>query len=247
MKLDYGFLIAHSNIGFRNFIKYTLFRINTCISDFEDKHEIIKPDPAKYVLAKSLYKLYEEFELKLTSDELIVLNDLKYHDREKNYDEKDYVLKQKIIYQKWETVFFKKHTIYDDINKAVLGFRGKTKAELQSQARELEYFNQWKGTETKEVRDKTNLAKYQTFVTNNPEFSDYSYQEWRDLVEVFGSTENFIDSFGYENLKELHKESVNNGKKINLAGAMRDIMKSSKGAQFTQEDVIDLLRSEIFK
>lgn len=159
------------------------------------------------------------------------------------------ILKKKKVSKavKEEVDYLKTKGIIGKRNKAILGFRGKTKSELQSQARELEYFNQWRGTETKEVRDKTNLAKYQTFTTNNPEFSGYSYQEWRDLVEVFGSTENFIESFGYENLKELHKESVNSGRKVNLAGAMRSIMKQSKGSQLTQEDVIDMLRSEIFK
>lgn len=146
-----------------------------------------------------------------------------------------------------EVEYLKTKGIVGKRGKAILGFRGKTKSELQSQARELEYFNQWKGTETREVRDRTNLSKYESFIHNNPEFSSYSYQEWRDLVEVFGSTENFIDSFGYENLKELHKESVNKGRKVNLAGAMREIMKNSKGSQMTQEDVVDMLRSALFK
>lgn len=146
-----------------------------------------------------------------------------------------------------EVEYLKTKGIIGKRNKAILGFGGKTKSELQSQARELEYFNQWKGTETKEVRDKTNLAKYQSFVTNNKEFSDYSYQEWRDLVELFGSTENFIESFGYENLKELHKEATEEGRKVNFASKMRNIMKQSKGASFSQEDIIDMLRSEVFE
>lgn len=146
-----------------------------------------------------------------------------------------------------EVEYLKTKGIIGKRNKAILGFGSKTKSELQSQARELEYFNQWKGTETKEVRDKTNLAKYQSFVTNNKEFSDYSYQEWRDLVELFGSTENFIESFGYENLKELHKEATEEGKKVNFASKMRNIMKQSKGASFSQEDIIDMLRSEVFE
>ena len=79
------------------------------------------------------------------------------------------------------------------------------------------------------------------------EFADYSYQEWRDLVELFGSTENFIESFGYENLKELHKEATEGGKKVNFASKMRQIMKQSKGASFSQEDIIDMLRSEVFE
>lgn len=131
--------------------------------------------------------------------------------------------------------------------KAVLGFSGKDKAQLKSQARELEYFNQWKGTETKEVRDKTNYAKYTSFVKNNKEFADYSYQEWRDLVETLGSTEDFINSFGYENLKQLHREATEKNTTINLADEMRKIIKESKGAGLSQEDVIDTLRSNIFK
>lgn len=122
MKLDYGFVVAHSNIGFKNFIKYTLFHIKTCISDFESKSEIIKPDPAKYVLAKRLYNLYEDFKSKLTIDELEILDNIKYRNRDKIFDEEDYAFKQKVIYEKWEKVFFKKPAIYQDIDKTILGF-----------------------------------------------------------------------------------------------------------------------------
>lgn len=130
--------------------------------------------------------------------------------------------------------------------KAITGFRGKTKAELQAQARELQYFNQWRGTETKAVRDATNLAKYQSFILNNPDFKDYSYQDWRDLVETFGSTQDFLQSFGYENIKELHKEITRNKEEVNLAQALRSTLRKTRGEGLTQEDVIDILRSKLF-
>lgn len=132
-------------------------------------------------------------------------------------------------------------------NKAIKNFRGKRKEDLKAQARELEYFNQWKGTETKEVRDTTNLKKYQTFKEKNPEFGDYSYQEWRDLVEIFGSTEDFLKSFGYEDVKQLHREATEKNSTIDFASAMRKIIHENKGAGLTQEDAIDILRSEVFK
>lgn len=145
-----------------------------------------------------------------------------------------------------ELEVLKKKGIIGKSGKAIKGFGGKTKAELQAQARELEYFNQWRGTETKEIRDSTNYKKYQTFVQNNPDFADYEYQDWRDLVETFGSTSSFIDSFSYENVKELHKEITRSNSNVNLAGEMRKVLKENKGAGLSREDAIDLLRSKLF-
>ena len=73
--------------------------------------------------------------------------------------------------------------------KAVTGYRLASKAELQKKARELEYFNQWKGSETVAIARNKDYKKYQAFINNpdNSDFSNYSYQQWRDLVEMLGS------------------------------------------------------------
>lgn len=145
---------------------------------------------------------------------------------------------------------------------AILGFRGKSKEELILQARELEYFNQWKGTETQARRTKESQAKYASFVRNNPEFADYSYEDWRDMVELFGTMDSFIESFGYENLKQLHKESVNKGKKVNFGKALKEVKdtiaegytydtKTGKAVYstkpITKEDAIDMLRRHLLE
>lgn len=147
-----------------------------------------------------------------------------------------------------EINILKRKGIIGKSGKAIKGFRGKKKEELRAQARELEYFTQWKGTETQEVRDEVNYAKYKSFIenVNNSDFKNYSYQEWRDMVETFGSTASIIDSFYYENIKELHKEVTAGSKNVNLAAAMREVLRANKGAGLSKEDAIDLLRKELF-
>lgn len=148
---------------------------------------------------------------------------------------------------KTELTLLRNKGIIGKSGRAILDFRGKTKQGLIQQARELEYFTQWKGTETQSVRDKTNYAKYKSFKKNNPEFSNYTYQEWRDLVETFGTMDSFIESFGYENLKQLHLESTNKNNNVNFVDIMKQTMKETKGSGASQKEIIDILRSKIFK
>lgn len=130
--------------------------------------------------------------------------------------------------------------------KAIYGFSGKRKADLQAQARELEYFNQWKGSEPKYVARQQDIKKYETFIQNNPEFANYSFQEWTELVTMFGQVQDKLNSFGYEDMKQLHLESKARDVKKDFVSTMKKIQENSKGAGLTQEDLVDLMRQELF-
>lgn len=145
-----------------------------------------------------------------------------------------------------ELGYLKKKGIIGRSGKAIYGFRGKRKADLQAQARELEYFNQWKGSETKAVARKQDLKKYETFIQNNPEFANYSYQEWEELVTMFGQVQDKLNSFGYEDMKQLHLESRARDNKKDFVTTMKKIQEQSKGKGLTQEDLVDLMRQELF-
>lgn len=145
-----------------------------------------------------------------------------------------------------EMGYLKKKGIIGKSGKAIYGFRGKRKADLQSQARELEYFNQWKGSETKAIAKKQDLKKYETFIQNNPEFSDYSYQDWEELVTMFGQMQDQLNSFGYEDMKQLHLESKARDTKKDFVTTMKKIHEQGKGKGLTQEDLVDLMRQELF-
>ena len=145
-----------------------------------------------------------------------------------------------------ELGYLKKKGIIGRSGKAIYGFRGKRKLDLQAQARELEYFNQWKGSETKAVARKQDLKKYETFIQNNPEFANYSYQDWEELVTMFGQVQDKLNSFGYEDMKQLHLESRARDNKKDFVTTMRKIQEQSKGKGLTQEDLVDLMRQELF-
>ena len=145
-----------------------------------------------------------------------------------------------------EVQYLKKKGIIGKRDKAIYGFRGKRKADLQAQARELEYFNQWKGSETKAVARKQDLKKYETFIQNNPEFANYSYQEWEELVTMFGQVQDKLNSFGYEDMKQLHLESRARDSKKDFVTTMKRIHEQGKGKGLTQEDLVDLMRQELF-
>ena len=55
-------LLARGDKGFRHFLKYTLFEVEKCISNFESKEisrTLEKPD--NYVIAKRIKSLYTEY------------------------------------------------------------------------------------------------------------------------------------------------------------------------------------------
>ena len=145
-----------------------------------------------------------------------------------------------------EVSYLKKKGIIGKSNKAIYGFRGKRKADLQAQARELEYFNQWKGSETKAIARQQDLKKYETFIQNNPEFANYSYQAWKELVTMFGQVQDKLNSFGYEDMKQLHLESRARDSKKDFVTTMKKIHEQGKGKGLTQEDLVDLMRQELF-
>lgn len=145
-----------------------------------------------------------------------------------------------------ELRYLKRQGIIGKRGKAKLGFRGKRKEELQRQARELEYFNQWTGAEKETIAQDKDWKKYQTFKARHPEFSNYSYQDWRDIVNVFASMEDKLTEFEYEDTKRLHIEATEKGTSVNFLKAMEKAQQDAKGKGFDTDDMTDLLRENLF-
>lgn len=145
-----------------------------------------------------------------------------------------------------EIDYLKRLGIINKRGKAITGYRTAHKAELQKRARELEYFNQWKGSEKRAVAQEKDYKKYQTFVQNNSDFSNYSYQDWKDLVTVFGSMEDKLADFHYESMKQLHKEATEKQTKKDFLSTMMDVKKEAAGKGLDTDDLTDLMRSELF-
>lgn len=142
--------------------------------------------------------------------------------------------------------------ILSEHGNIVSNLRGKSKEFLQRQIDELEYFNQWQGMETRAVRDKTNYAKYQDFKRWHPEgstetpFSDYTYQQWRNMVELMGTQSSLLESFGFDSnsLQELYDDMKTQNKQI-TDDKLIGLMESIKGRGLTKTNAVDLLRSTI--
>ena len=147
-----------------------------------------------------------------------------------------------------EISYLEKLGIINKRGRAVTGYRLARKPELQKKARELEYFNQWKGSETRAIARDRDYKKYQAFINNpdNADFADYSYQQWKDLVEVFGAMSDELKSYGYEDMKELHKEANEKGVKVDFLSTMKKVQENNKGQGLDKEDLTDLMRSELF-
>lgn len=147
-----------------------------------------------------------------------------------------------------ELDYLKRYGIIGKRGKAVTGYRTAKKPELIMRARELEYFNQWTGAESKAIAKEKDYKKYQTFINNNPDFSEYSYQEWRELVNVFGSLDSDLKAFEYEDTKRLHLEATQKGVSKDFLSAMKEASNKAKdsGKVMETEDLTDLLRGELF-
>ena len=134
-----------------------------------------------------------------------------------------------------------------------LGLKGKSKAELILQARELSSFLRWdieseEGLRQLESREKT---EWETFEMNHP---GWSYEDWRKFVEVSGALgSDIINKFGSETIASdfLKKIQPNDdGTPSEIDGdkylrAMMDAIKESEGKGLSQTELVDLLRKKL--
>lgn len=138
------------------------------------------------------------------------------------------------------------------------------KADYKRLYRELNYALQW-DLDTPEGQRQLDLKEKKAFETFNEHqrasgHEEMSYDEWRDMVENFGSAgksilEQFYPTRGYgsgdvvrvyREAKEKAKEKADgNDKPVNIQRAMRDVLKKSKGLGLTPQKILDMLRDEL--
>ena len=147
-----------------------------------------------------------------------------------------------------EISFLQRLGIINKKGKAVTGYRLARKSELQRRARELEYFNQWRGSETKHIARTEDMKKYKKFIKNHPKFSGYSYQDWKNMVENLGSMSEELESYGYvsENIIQLDKEIKERKNKKQLMDVVDTVKSQAKGQGWSQEQLVDAIRKELF-
>lgn len=147
-----------------------------------------------------------------------------------------------------EIDYLKRLGILNKRGKAVTGYRLARKTELQRRARELEYFNQWRGSESKHIARTEDMKKYQKFMKNHPKFAGYSYQDWKNMVENLGSMAEELESYGYvsENIIQLDKEIKERKNKKQLMDVVDKVKSQAKGQGWSQEQLVDALRGELF-
>ena len=131
-----------------------------------------------------------------------------------------------------------------------LGLKGKKKAELILQARELSSFLRWdieseEGLRQLEAREK---AEWESFENNHP---GWTYEDWRKFVEVSGALgSDIINKFGSETIASdfLKRTRTNNAESTDgdkYIKAMMDAIKESEGAGLSQTELVDLLRDKL--
>lgn len=83
---------------------------------------------------------------------------------------------------------------------------------------------------------------------NHPKFAGYSYQDWKNMVENLGSMAEELESYGYvsENIIQLDKEIKERKNKKQLMDVVDNVKSQAKGQGWTQEQLVDALRGELF-
>lgn len=126
-----------------------------------------------------------------------------------------------------------------------LGLTYKNKPELIQQARALEEFialDVWSPAAQAEEETETKKA-YESFRQTTG--TSLSYEEYKDLTEVFGALgSHIVDEFGAYNITKLYEEE-DESQRRNLVHDINEIKKESKGAGWTKEDLIDALREKL--
>lgn len=130
-------------------------------------------------------------------------------------------------------------------NEVGLGFRGKSKAELVRQLRELEYFSAI-GIDT-EAGQLEFEEKFQKSYESFRQSYDINKEDYRELVETFGAVgSEIVSKYDSFTVAEAYSER---GKNINLAKLMKETINEHKNEGLNQKELTDILidkmRSEV--
>ena len=130
------------------------------------------------------------------------------------------------------------------------------KADYKRLHRELQYALQW-DLDTPEGQRQLDLKERKAFETFNKHqraggYEELAYDEWRDMVENFGSAgksvlEQFYATRGYGSgdVVRVYREASEQGKNTNISKAMRDVIRESKGKGMTPTGMLDALRNKL--
>ena len=64
---------------------------------------------------------------------------------------------------------------------------------------------------------------------------------------MFGAIGSELESYGYEDMKDLHREMNDKNIKADIVSTMKKVQDKNKDKGFDQEDFTDLMRSELFE
>lgn len=143
-----------------------------------------------------------------------------------------------------------------DILKSLRPKSRSLKIEYQRYQRELEYALQWdiSTPEGRRQMDEKERKAYRTFQKRFGE--DISYDEWRDMVENFGSAgQAVMEQFyrggqgGSGDVMRIFKEAKEQGITKNVGKAMQQVLRASRREDFayakTPTGLLDALRDKI--
>ena len=128
-------------------------------------------------------------------------------------------------------------------------FKGKKKADLVAEYKELARFTRFDKFSEKAQADEEKRARkaYETFTENrkNLPVQPLSYDDFMNLRNFFGNvSKDLIEKFGYENVMEAYDEvSGSETGRVDIISAMHDIYENNES--LTPNDMAILLRQEL--
>lgn len=143
----------------------------------------------------------------------------------------------------------------DKINSLKVNSRSR-KADYKRLNRELQYALEWDldTPEGQRQLDKKEKKAFESFNKHRKEggYDEIPYEEWRDMVENFGSAgkavlEQFYATRGYGSgdVVRVYRDAVEQGKNTNISKAMRDVIRESRGKGLTPTGMLDALRDKL--
>ena len=129
------------------------------------------------------------------------------------------------------------------------------KADYKRYYRELDYALQW-DLDTPEGQRQLDLKEQKAFQSFKENFGDIAYDDWREMVENFGSAGRAVMEQFYKggqggngDIQRVYRDAMEQGKSTNVAKAMREVLKESRrddfGYQKTPTGMLDALRDKI--
>lgn len=127
-----------------------------------------------------------------------------------------------------------------------LGFRGKRKEDLQAQARELEYFNEWDYA-SKKASEERRQQEDKAWKSFRKTHKSWTRDEWGQTLKFFANiSPTILEQFGSEEAMELYQNAKDRDiDEMTFGDILKDASMQASDENWSDEEMVDFIWDKI--